>query len=225
MVPRLLSVAERQVALAAAVVLVIGLATVTVSGGLVDREAVLAGTAVPDYQVVEVRERRDGSLLTVDVVIEGTPDVDGLVAVAARVVDSMRDEHGYNGLRARLYDDESLVFVGATLGEFVDAPEGEWVKAAYSTRDYRLHRTVIQARDKDWEHRPKAWQLEAVADLYKDEGRVGGPRDGGTGEGEGGGEPAAAAEASGWSEEELTAALRAAYVWSEVGGTVEVVLE
>lgn len=222
---RLLSVAERQIAATATAVLVIGLATVMVSGGPVDREAVLASTAVPDYQVVEVRGRREGSLLTVDVVVEGTPDVNGLVAVAARVVDSMRDEHGYNGLRARLYDDEALVFVGPTLGEFIDAPEGEWVKAANSTRDYRLHRTVVQARDKVWEQRPKAWQLEAIADLYQDEGRASGSRDGGGGEREGVGKPAMTAEASGWSEEELTEALHAAYVWSESGGTVKVVLE
>lgn len=226
-----LTAAERDIGGVALLVLIASIAVAAMmSPGALNRESVLASAEVPEYRIVEVRERSAGLLLTVDIVVEGSPGVDGLTAAAAAVVDTLRGERDYSGLRARLYDHETFLHVGDTLGEFIDAPEGQWVRALNPTRDYSRHRTVVKVLEKDWTARPANWQIEAVAALFEQDDHTRPAYSDKPKQVEGGelvvaDEDSDLAQRLGLTESEFAEAIEATYAWSDSGVTVETVLE
>lgn len=212
--------AERDIGAVALLVLLAGIAiAATMSPGTLDRESVLADAEVPEHRIVEVAERTGGRALAAHVVVEGTPDADALVAVAAAVVDRLREERRYSGLRISLYDHEGYLEIGPTLGQALDAPDGEWTQAVRSTRTYQLHRTVVEVRDKDWTQQPPerhveeviAWQQHAMEAASATEP----PSEG---------EPTAVGNSEA-GDREMNEALEQVYSWSVSGEVVEVVLE
>lgn len=221
MTASVLTAAERDIGGVALLVLLAGTVIATaMSPGTLDRQTVLANAEVPEHRVIEVEEQAGGRLLTAHVVIEGTPDVDGLVAVSAAVVDQLREETGYNGLRVNFYDHQAYRAFGPTLGQALDAPDGEWTQAVRSTRDYRLHRTVVEVRDKDWTQQPGEGYVDAAVAWRQQQGM------------------AAASTTETSTEDEsanvgvkeagdrgLNEALEQVYSWTVSGEPVEIVLE
>lgn len=227
MIGSVLTAAEREIGGVALLTLLAGLVlAATMAPGALDRQAALAGAEVPEHRVVEVDERADGRLLTAHVVVHGTPDGDGLVAVAAAVVEKLRTEQDYSGLRVQLYDGKASLQVGPTLGQAIDAPEGDWSKALRATRDWSAHRTVVEVLDKDWDARPKEEWLEIFGAWKEYQQQAPSSANEGARQAVPEGRPRGElVKQLGITEEQLDAAVKNVSAWSISGEPVEATLE
>lgn len=99
---------------------------------------------------------------TVHVVVRERVSSEQLVAIGREIAMQMRETHGYQGLNIGYYTFPEFIGFGWDLGNWQDAPYGDWARAMdVRPGDYSHHEgTLINFYEKSWDERPSQDTVE-----------------------------------------------------------------
>jgi len=119
---------------------------------------------LPSYTIEQIEDLSFPNVYrySVRVVVEPETKKDELAAIAREIAKDMRETKRYFALSVYFYDYPELIGDIAPLGQWIDAPYGDWARAGGAKyMDYSTHQeNATLLKEKDWSKRPTQEQVD-----------------------------------------------------------------